>query len=483
MKYAYSNDQMRRFDEAAIASGTPSRTLMERAGEALARAVKEALARTGGGDALFVCGGGNNGGDGFVAARILHKAGEDVAVLCLAKKFSPDCAAVKAKYKGEVLGRIPRRRYAVIADCLFGTGLTRPPEGESAALIAFINGSGAHVIACDLPSGLSAGGIAGEACVRADETVTMGQRKAALLLSDGADMAGEVSVAEIGIPAAEGGAEVWEDGDVARLFPKRPSNTHKGSYGTACLLAGSAYSGAAFLAAGACLRSGAGYTKLCVPPKLYPHAVGKLPAAVLREYQALDGDILAANAIAAGMGAGVSELLYVHLTELLSTYTGTLILDADALNTLAAYGTEVLKQHACNVILTPHPKEFSRLTGQSVAAILSDPVGAAQAFAAQFGVTVLLKNNRSVITDGARTAINPTGSPALAKGGSGDVLSGLLAGTCARGVAPFEAACAASYLLGRAGEIAAQTWGEYAPDAADVIACIAGAQRSVCGGR
>lgn len=479
MKYAYSNQQMRRFDEAAIAAGTPALMLMERAGKALAQAVSEACHRLGAGDVLFVCGGGNNGGDGFVAARILHEAGEEVAVLCLAQKFSPDCAAVKAQYKGELLGRIPRRRYALIVDCLFGTGLARPVGGESAALVDFINGSGAYVIACDLPSGLMEGGIAGETCVRADETVTMGQLKQALLLSDGADVAGKISVADIGIPAAENGAEVWENADVKAFFPRRRSNTHKGSYGTACILAGGAYSGAAFLAAGACLKSGAGYTKLCVSGELYPHAIGKLPAAVLREYKAIDGDILGADALAVGMGSGVSEQLYVYIAELLTNYTGTLVLDADALNTISAYGTEVLSKRACRVVLTPHPKEFSRLAECSVKEVLADPVGMAKEFAARFGVTVLLKNNRSVITDGVRVAVNPTGSPSLAKGGSGDVLSGLLVGTCARGVQPFEAACVASYLLGRAGELAAREMGEYAPDPSDTIAFLAAAQTSL----
>ena len=469
MKYAFSNEQMRLADAATIAAGTPSLVLMERAGQALARAVSEAMERKGLSDALFVCGGGNNGGDGFAAARILSDAGEDVSVLCLSGKFSPDCAAMREKYRGEVLGRIPRRRYGVIVDCLFGTGLSRPIDGENKALVDFINANGAYVIACDLPSGLKESGIAPEVCVHADETVSMGQLKQALLLSDGADYAGRVTAADIGICARERGAEVWEAGDVRKFFPPRRSNSHKGSYGSAYILAGGAYSGAAFLAAGACLKSGAGYTKLCVTEKLFPSAVGKLPAVVLKAFSTIDGDILAADCIAAGMGAGVSERLYVHIAELLSAYTGTLVLDADALNTIAAYGTEVLDKKSCRVIVTPHPKEFSRLTGKPVSDILADAVNEAKAFAAQRNVVVLLKNNRSVITDGERVAINPTGSPALAKGGSGDVLSGLLAGTCARGVAPFDAACVASWLLGRAGELAAEKMGEYAPDPTDII--------------
>ena len=473
MKYAYSNEQMRRADAATIAAGTPSLILMERAGAALAEAVSAAMRARGAGDVLFVCGGGNNGGDGFVAARILQERGEEVAVLCLAKKFSADCEAVRAKYQGEVFGRIPRRRCALIVDCLFGTGLTRAIEGENAALVNFIMGSGAYVIACDLPSGLMEGGIAGSPCVAADETVTMGQCKQALLLADGADCAGRITVADIGISPVEAGAEVWENADVKALFPKRRSNSHKGTYGTATILAGGTYSGAAFLAAGACLKSGAGYTKLCVTEELFPYMIGRLPAVVLRPFKAIDGDILASDSIAIGMGTGISERLYAYLAELLGAYTGTLILDADALNTIATYGVEVLKEKSCRVIVTPHPKEFSRLTGKPVGEILANAVEGARSFAQENQLTVLLKNNRTIITDGARVAINPTGSPALAKGGSGDVLSGLLSGICARKIPPFEAGCAASFLLGRAGEIAASKMGEYSVDPSDVVHTIA----------
>ena len=478
MKYAFSNAQMRAADAAAIAAGTPSRELMERAGMALARRVSEVMQKKGFSDVLFVCGGGNNGGDGFVAARHLQEAGEDVAVLCVAEHFSADCEAARRQYDGECYTRIPRRRYALMVDCLFGTGLTRPIEGENAALVELINSAG-YVIACDLPSGLSEGGIAPSVCVRADETVTMGLLKQCLLLADGADRSGTISVAEIGIGALGRGAEVWEGSDVKKFFPPRRSNSHKGSYGAASILAGDTYTGAAFLAAGACLKSGAGYTKLYVPKEMYPFAIGKLPSAVLREFQAIDGELLASDCIAAGMGAGVSERLYVHLEELLRAYTGTLVLDADALNTIAAYGTEVLGKKSCRAILTPHPKEFSRLMGKSVGEILSDPIEAAKRFAAERGVIVVLKNNRTVITDGERVAINRTGSPALAKGGSGDVLSGLLAGTCARGVDAFDAACVSCWLLGKAGEITAERMGEYSPDPLDTIGAIAEAIRTL----
>lgn len=466
MKYAYSNAQMREADRQTIENGTPSFTLMERAGKALAQAVASAMKRDE--EVLFVCGGGNNGGDGFVAAQDLLEEGKRPTVLCLAEKFSPDCLTAKENFKGEILGRIPKRRYDVAVDCLFGTGLSRAPEGENAALIGLIN-SARYVIAADIPSGLGENGIAFEPHVTADETVCMGLLKSCLLLADGADVSGKITVADLGILPTERGAEIWEE-ETAEYFPKKKSNVNKGAFGKACILAvGATYSGAAFLAAGACLKSGAGYTRLCVPEPVYSHAIGRLPACILREFLAINGEILASDCIAAGMGSGVSERLYAILDELLKNYCGTLVLDADALNSLAAYGTEILKEKSCKVIVTPHPKEFARLTGKSVDEVLRNAVAYAEAFAKEYGVTVVLKNNRTIVTDGERLAVNLTGSPALAKGGSGDVLTGFLAGTCARGVPPFEAACVSSYLLGRAGEIAAAEMGEYSPDATDII--------------
>ena len=468
MKYSLSNAQMRKADADAISAGTPAAQLMERAGKALADVVERAMARHEA-DALFVCGGGNNGGDGFVAARILSERGKDVSVLCLADKFSDECLRAKERFCGEILGRMPRRRYALIVDCIFGTGLTRAPEGAAKELIEFITNSGAYVISCDLPSGLSENGIAFEACVVADETVVMSQVKNALLLADGADVAGKITVVDIGIPAIVG-AEIWEDSDAARIFPKRKSNVNKGAFGSAAILAGGAKgSGAAFLAAGASLKSGAGYTRLYVSKELYPYAIGRLPAVILHDFQGIDDELLALQCIAIGMGMGVSEELYGLISELLQKYRGTLVLDADALNTISRYGVGVLERKKCHVILTPHVKEFSRLIDHSVEEVLHGAVEHALAFAEKYGVTVVLKNNRTIITDGTRMAINTTGSAVLAKGGSGDVLSGFLAGTCARGVSAFEASAAACYMLGRAGELAEKELGEYAPDASDMI--------------
>lgn len=444
--------------------------LMERAGAGLADAVEAAMVRLGVTEAAFACGGGNNGGDGFVAARLLSERGRDVSVICLAEKFSPDCAAQKERFRGTVYGRIPRRRFPLLVDCVFGTGLSRAPSGESAALISFVNSCGGYVISCDLPSGLSENGIALEPCVKANETVCIGLLKNCLYLADGADVCGKISLVEIGLDVPQSGAEIWSDGDVARFFPKRKSNIHKGAFGSACILAGEAkYSGAPLLAVGACLKSGAGYTKLVAEESLYRGAIGKNLACVMSRYTEIDEEILSSGAIAIGMGAGVSEELYAQIALLLKRYRGKLVIDADGLNALAKYGIGILKEHACELVLTPHPKEFARLTECDVKDVLPDAVNLAQKFALEYGVTVILKNNRSIITNGERTAINPSGSPALAKGGSGDVLTGFLVGTCARGLTVFEAACVSCFVFGRAGELVCADMGEYSPDATDVI--------------
>lgn len=269
------------------------------------------------------------------------------------------------------------------------------------------------------------------------------------------------------------GAQIWENADVAKFYPKRRANSHKGDYGTATVLGGGASVGASFLAAAACLKSGSGYTKFFLPSELYMNGlmplVAQIPACMFRAFSGVEGELLSSDAIALGMGAGASERLYDTIGELLTSFRGTLVLDADALNALSAYGKEILKNRTCRLIVTPHVKEFSRLTGRSVGEILANAAELAKDFANEYGAVVALKSSQTVITDGDKIAINRTGSPALAKGGSGDVLSGFLVGTCARGVEPFAAACVSSYILGRAGEFAAEKMGEYSPDASDII--------------
>lgn len=477
--------QMRAADKYTIEElGVPSLTLMEQAGEAIADRAERALGLRGGKRVLAVCGGGNNGGDGFVAARLLAERGYTAEAYVLPGKNSPDCAAVRAKFKGKVHAALPQEKYDVVIDALFGTGFHGEPQGEAAAAIGWIEQSGAFVISADIPSGLD--GDTGEAglCVRACETVTIGEYKAGLLLGDGPDVCGEIVRADIGISLpADGYAVRFSAAELSHTFPPKRKNSHKGSYGRATILGGCLeMAGAALLSSRAALAAGAGYTRLACPRSLFPHCIGKYPELLLCPQPdalgrlAFDAEALArvcelSDCIAVGMGAGVSEELYKIVCCLSEHFRGPLVIDADALNALARYGTAPLRGRA-NVVLTPHLKEFSRLAGCSVEEVRAGGMQIARQFAADLGVTLLLKSNTSIVTDGKRTALNTEGCPALARGGSGDVLAGILCAILARGVAPFEGAAAAAHLLGRAGVLAAEKSNEYSPLASDVIAHI-----------
>lgn len=271
---------------------------------------------------------------------------------------------------------------------------------------------------------------------------------------------------------------------VASLVPKRKRDTNKGDHGKAAIVAGSVeYTGAAYLATAACLRAGAGYTALFVPKDILPYYVLKEPEALLSPLN--DGGrvafteknfkkLLEFDSIAYGMGMGASVDTALGAKYLLENFTGKLVLDADALNALAAYEknnfAEIFQNKKCDVVLTPHIKEFSRLSGESVETILEKGYSAPVAFAKTYGVTVLLKNAVSVITDGKKTAVNAAGCAGQAKAGSGDVLSGVLAGLLADGLSAFDGGVAGAFLTGKAAEIASLDEGDYSLLATDVIA-------------
>ena len=277
--------------------------------------------------------------------------------------------------------------------------------------------------------------------------------------------------------------EILDSSSVFSRIPKRKRDSHKGDYGRAAIVAGSLeYTGAAYLATAACLRAGAGYTTLCVPKEILPYYILKAPEALLKSTnegsryafnESFMQELLSYDSVAYGMGMGVSADVQKGAAYLLKNYTGKLILDADGLNSLATLEEkereELFVDAKCDVLLTPHVKEFSRLAGVPVQEILQDTAKAAQAFAQKCGVSVLLKGARSVITDGARVAVNTAGCSGQAKGGSGDVLSGVIAGLCAMGGAAFDGGCAGAYIAGKAAEIACENTGEYSLTATDVI--------------
>lgn len=462
MEKVLSNAEMRRADEYTVNKlNISSEILMRRAGIAIALEVEK---HSRGKSVTVVCGTGNNGGDGYVCAQKLEDDGFNVRVFAADGNLSADCLREKSAYKGEYCGFISGD---VIVDCLFGTGLSRELDGENLKTVNRINDSGAYVISADIPSGVNGdNGLIMGAGVRADETVAIAEYKLGHFLNDGADCSGKLIKADIGITCPPRDyAQIFCDGDIKKFYPERLRNTHKGTYGTAQLVVGSdKYMGAAALAAEAALKSGCGYVKVCSCEKVKLALAARLPQAIFS-----DEIDLSAQCIALGCGTGVSEDVYKTLKSLLNGYRGTLIIDADGINSLAAYGRDILLNKSCNVVLTPHVKEFSRLSGLDVGTVLQNPVKAARDFASEYKVTVLLKSAASVITDGERTAVLNRGNSALSKGGSGDMLTGFACGAAARGTEGFFAAATASYTIGLCAEICSAEKTEYCVTAADII--------------
>lgn len=259
--------------------------------------------------------------------------------------------------------------------------------------------------------------------------------------------------------------EILKAEQIKKLYPKRARNSHKGTYGSATIVAGSKkYPGAAVLALKGALRSGCGYVKLFSCDYVKDLLVPKLPQVIY-----LDEPDLSSNAIAIGMGMGATQVTYNTVASLLKNYSGSLVIDADGLNVLSLFGIDILKEKNCKVVLTPHVKEFSRLTNLSVEEILKSPIEICKEFSDKYGVTLLLKGAASIICEGDRVALNTRGTTALSKGGSGDMLSGFMCGCLARGLAPFEAASCAAYTLGVAAEIASEEKTDYCATADDII--------------
>ena len=488
MQDLLSVGEMRMSDAIAISSFVPGMELMRRAGEGIFRAAdwKPPVS--------VVCGTGNNAGDGYVTAMMLQDAGIPCEILLQERKFTPDgkfwfgcCEARK----------IPVRMWeeaetltgaGTVVDCIFGTGFHGKAEGEAARMIRLINESGAYVVSADINSGLNGDSGMAEEAVRSDLTVCIGSWQPGHFLNMAGDLIGDKVCVDIGIPPKGRGMKLLEAGDVAELFPPRKHFSHKGDYGTAALIGGSLrYSGAIRLAAlaSAGMRAGAGIVRLCAPRSLCEKVMPDILEATLfplaedagnmvfREEEFREA-IRGTKTAAFGMGAGMSGETEKAVRYLTENYEGTLILDADGLNALAAVGTEQLKNAAGKVILTPHIGEFARLSGKTAAEIQNAPVALAEDFAGKHGVILLLKGPGTIVTDGNETWIADRGTPGMATAGSGDVLSGILAATAA--AHPDEllkAAAGAAWINGRAGETAAGKFGETAMTAGDTAGSVA----------
>jgi hydroxyethylthiazole kinase-like uncharacterized protein yjeF len=490
-------DEMRAVDAWAIETkGVPSLDLMERAGEGLARVIAQ---RAPAGRIAIVCGKGNNGGDGLVAARLLRAAGREIEVLAV---WPPESLQGDAQ---EQVRRLPGPAPAAfeperldganaIVDALLGTGSTGAPRDPAAGAIEAINAAAAPVVAADVPSGVDAstGEVAGPA-VRAAATATFHRAKPGLWIDPGKAHAGEVHVIDIGIPS--GGPAKPEIGliDDAVLddIPRRAADSTKFTSGTVVVIGGSTgLTGAPTMSALAAMRSGAGYVTVAAPAELEVAFSVRLLEAMTVGLPSGDGALTAeavepaleaigrADAVVLGPGLGRRAGAQAFAREMLERIEVPLVIDADGLNALAGVFPEHLSQRRWPTVLTPHAGELGRLLDVESAEIARHRLAHARDAAARSHAIVVLKGDDTlVVAPTGQVAISRGGAPALATAGTGDVLSGVMAAMLAKGLPPVHAACAAVHAHVRAGRLAAVPHGADGVIASDVIQALPGALR------
>lgn len=497
MKRALTAHEMRAVDAAAARFGMPADVLMENAGQALAAAaLRLASAR---GKFHVVCGLGNNGGDGLVAARVLAAKGRAVSVELAGERTKlhgePARNWVALEASGLSAGPTPAVEALgegdVVIDALFGTGLSRAPEGqhaESIERIAFWRGRGARVLAADLPSGLdSDSGAPLGPCVTADATSSFGFLKLGQVTEPGASRCGTLEVVDIGIPPAALEAvtappvHLVEEADVRSRLPLRQVTDHKGTHGHVLIIAGSrGKTGAAALAGMAALRAGAGLVTVATRPDALEAVLQHAPELMgleLAEGGPLNtGDlerlVLAAqgkSAVVLGPGIPRGDETGALLEALFQKLAVPCVLDADGLNALAGQVGR-LKAALGPVLLTPHPGEMARLLHRSTKEVQADRIAAARELARSASAVVALKGARTVVAqaDGA-VYVNPTGNPGLGTGGTGDVLAGVCGALLAQGLGAVDAAVAGVYVHGLAGDLMARRTGQLGLVASDLL--------------
>jgi ADP-dependent NAD(P)H-hydrate dehydratase / NAD(P)H-hydrate epimerase len=487
---------MRAVDRWAIEEmGVPSLELMEAAGRAVAQAVGELHPE---GPVRVVCGKGNNGGDGLVAARYLAEAGFEVEALLLwpREELSGDAAAnaeravasdVPTEHVGGELA--PRLADAgAVVDAIFGTGFAGAARDSAAAAIAAINGCSAPVVACDVASGVdAASGVVEGAAVAADLTVSFHAAKLGHRVAPGKWHTGELRVAPIGVPtgapAAAAGGEI--DPAVLELTPRRGPRSTKFSSGQVAVAGGSrGLTGAVRMCSLAAIRGGAGYATVVVPADLEPIFEMAQPEVMSVGCPGGDGCLAPASAkpllrtferAAAGVlgpGLGRDPGAVALARETVAAIAAPLVIDADGLNAFAG-SLDAIAARAAATILTPHAGELGRLLERPSEEVAAARLAAAREAARAAGAVVVLKGDDTIVTDGERVAVNTLSAPALATAGTGDVLAGILAALLARGLEPFAAACAAVFAHARAGRDAARRIGAAeSVIASDVIASI-----------
>lgn len=502
MEYVLTAAEMKASDKAAIGEyGIESLVLMERAALQTVRVILDRY-----GSDIYVgimAGSGNNGGDGIAIARILQEEGirAEINMVGEASKLSSEAAVqleTAKKLNIPIHYGVEHTLYDVIVDAVFGIGITRNVEGKYRKAVEAMNASKAKIVAVDIPSGVNTddGSIMGCA-VKADITVTFAYRKLGLMLYPGASCAGEVVCAPIGIPRAvtdnkRTGVVTFTDMKKDLHFPERSPAGNKGTFGKVLLVAGSRnMGGACFLSALSTYRTGVGMVRIFTAAQNRESLLKKLPEAIVDSYhdEVPDGEILTqeesgalsagiewADIVAVGPGISMSQKAEAILKATLDQCGKPMVIDADALN-LLAQNAELLKlfeygyrKNDSDVIFTPHLGEFSRLMKCPVAKIKKDLIASCKSFTKQYDVSLVCKDARTlVLKRGKLTYLNGSGNDGMATAGSGDVLTGIIAGLLAQGYSGFEAAVMGTYAHGLAGDIAREKTSAYYIMAQDII--------------
>ncbi|MFL6259991.1 MAG: NAD(P)H-hydrate dehydratase [Thermoanaerobaculia bacterium] len=511
-------EAMREVDRAAIEElGIPSLVLMENAAIGVVEAIGESFGEAE--SAAVFCGPGNNGGDGLAVARHLSVRGWEVRIFLVTggRQLSGDAATqlsicrkaelavMEVASPADLAGAAEAAAECdLVVDALFGTGLTRPLEGLFADAVETINDLPIPCVAVDLPSGLS--GSQAQPIgphVEADLTVTFAAPKVAHVFPPASDSVGEMAVTDLGIPPRlvedveeeAGDLHLLVGEELAELVPERDPDSHKGDYGHALIVAGSpGKAGACILAARAAVRAGAGLVTAAVPePILQTVDLGSIESMTLALPTGASGHLAerAAEAVleaaegkatlALGPGLGQEPSTVAAIRQIALECPLPLVLDADGINAFAGKAGDLAGRRA-ETILTPHPGELGRLLGISTAQIQEDRIAAARGAAEETGAVVILKGHMTLVASGTAVFVNPTGNPGMATGGTGDVLTGLIAGLLAQGLDALDAAVLGVYLHGLAGDLAASRLGEMALAAGDLIEILPAALAALKGG-
>jgi NAD(P)H-hydrate epimerase len=495
----FSSSQVRKIDQTAIDGNvTIGYSYMLKAGNGIKNFIKEKYSDPQSGEIAVICGKGNNGGDGYVAARLLMEDGYRIMCFSL---YHIDVLEGEAKIaleefiasKGNVLvvsdpGDLSvLKNYMIIIDAVLGIGIHGDPRSHCAAMIDEINKSGVPVLSVDIPSGLDAdSGVPGKPCISATYTITMGYPKIGMYFYPGRKCCGKLIIQELNYPED---CITWKEKllipellDLRKMLPQRIPDGSKYDHGTALLLCGSRiYPGSAALACSAAMRSGCGMVHLCIPESIHTIIASKLTETVIHPlYETNDGSIsysaieqivhLIGKAQAFCIGPGLTHEPQVMqlVRELVKSCSAPILLDADGINAFKG-NASLLKDRSCKLILTPHKAEWARLFGP-LPEKPSEIIDTVRTIAFEYQCTILLKGNPTLVADAGGTVyILPFGNSGLAKAGSGDVLSGCIVSLMAMGATTTDAALLGAYLLGEAAVEKTGVMSEYAVTASDII--------------